>query len=120
MDSRMLLTLHVVALIAIIIFAGRRLYLRSQRVRRNLQLSALFTNITHELLTPLSVISASVDKLRDTEPEYTHEYDLMQVNIQRMVRLLQQILETSKSDAFSDHFSREAPRYGEAGAPVKK
>ena len=99
MDSRILLTLLVVALIAIIFFAGRRLYLRSQRVRRRLQMSAIFTNITHELLTPLSVISASVDKLRDTEPQYSHEYDLMQFNIQRMVRLLQQILETSKSEA---------------------
>ena len=95
----MLLTLLVIALIAIIFFAGRRLYLRSQRLRRRLQMSAIFTNITHELLTPLSVISASVDKLRDTEPEYSHEYDLMQFNIQRMVRLLQQILETSKSEA---------------------
>ena len=97
--SRMLLTLLVIALIAIIFFAGRRLYLRSQRLRRRLQMSAIFTNITHELLTPLSVISASVDKLRDTEPEYSHEYDLMQFNIQRMVRLLKQILETSKSEA---------------------
>ena len=99
MNSRILLTLLVIALIAIIFFAGRRLYLRSQGVRRRLQMSAIFTNITHELLTPLSVISASVDKLRDTEPEYSHEYDLMQFNIQRMVRLLQQILETSKSEA---------------------
>lgn len=99
MDSRMLLTLLVVALLAIIFLAGRHLYLRSQRAQRSLQMSAIFTNITHELLTPLSVISASVDKLRDTEPEYSHEYDLMQLNIQRMVRLLQQILETSKSEA---------------------
>ena len=99
MDSRILLTLLVVALLAIIFFAGRRLYLRDIRVRRRLQMSAMFTNITHELLTPLSVISASVDKLRDTEPEYSHEYDMMQFNIQRMVRLLQQILETSKSEA---------------------
>ena len=99
MYSRILLSLLVIALIAIIFFAGRRLYLRSQGVRRRLQMSAIFTNITHELLTPLSVISASVDKLRDTEPEYSHEYDLMQFNIQRMVRLLQQILETSKSEA---------------------
>ena len=99
MYSRLLLTLLVVALIVIIFFAGRHLYLRSQGVRRRLQMSAIFTNITHELLTPLSVISASIDKLRDTEPEYTHEYDLMQFNIQRMVRLLQQILETSKSES---------------------
>ena len=62
-------------------------------------MSAIFTNITHELLTPLTVISASVDKLRDEEPKFRHDYDLMQLNIQRMVRLLQQILETSKSEA---------------------
>lgn len=99
MDNLLLLTLLVMAILAIIFLAGRRLYLRSQRIRRRLQLSAIFTNITHELLTPLSVISASIDKLRDTEPQYSREYDLMQLNIQRMVRLLQQILETSKSDA---------------------
>ena len=52
-----------------------------------------------ELLTPLTVISASVDKLREEEPEYGRDYDLMQINIQRMVRLLQQILETSKSQS---------------------
>jgi CheY-like chemotaxis protein len=69
------------------------------RVRRRLHMSAIFTNITHELLTPLTVISASVDKLRDEEPKYGHDYDLMQINIQRMVRLLQQILETSKAEA---------------------
>ena len=99
MDYSLLLTFILVARVAIIFFAGRRLYLRSQRVRRRLQMGAIFTNITHELLTPLAVISASIDKLRDTEPQYVHEYDLMQVNIQRMVRLLQEILETSKSDA---------------------
>ena len=60
---------------------------------------ALFTNITHELLTPLTVISASVDQLREDAPQHDKEYDLMQLNIQRMVRLLQQILETSKSQA---------------------
>jgi len=59
----------------------------------------IFTNITHELLTPLTVISASVDHLREEIPDYEHDYEMMQMNIQRMVRLLQQILETSKSQA---------------------
>ncbi len=99
MDNRILLTVLIMTIVVIILLAGRHLYLRSIRVRRRLQMSAIFTNITHELLTPLTVISASVDKLRDEEPQYTHDYDLMQLNIQRMVRLLQQILETSKSEA---------------------
>jgi len=62
-------------------------------------MGAIFTNITHELLTPLTVIQASVDKLREENPNNGHDYDMMQLNIQRMVRLLQQILETSKSEA---------------------
>lgn len=61
-------------------------------------MSSIFMNITHELLTPLTVISASVDKMRGEEPKFGRDYDMMQLNIQRMVRLLQQILETSKSE----------------------
>lgn len=99
MNSSILLTVLILAVFAIILFAGRYLYLRSMKVRRRLQMSAIFTNITHELLTPLTVISASVDKLREEEPQFNRDYDMMQLNIQRMVRLLQQILETSKSEA---------------------
>ncbi len=31
-----------------------------------------FTNITHELLTPLTIISATVDELKIQAPQYTH------------------------------------------------
>ena len=99
MDGRILLTTLIVTMVVIIFFAGRRLYLRNMQVRRRLQMSYIFTNITHELLTPLTVISASVDKLREQVPQFSHDYDMMQLNIQRMVRLLQQILETNKSEA---------------------
>ena len=99
MSARILLVIACLAIIVVVFFVGRNLYLRSLRLRRRLQMSDIFTNITHELLTPLTVISASVDKLREEEPQHGHDYDLMQLNIQRMVRLLQQILETSKSEA---------------------
>ena len=99
MTARVLLVFAVLAIVIVISLVGRNLYLRSLRLRRRLQMSNIFTNITHELLTPLTVISASVDKLRDEVPKHGHDYDLMQLNIQRMVRLLQQILETSKSEA---------------------
>ena len=87
------------AVVAVSFLIGRNEYIRRIRLRERNQINAVFTNITHELLTPLTVISASVDKLRDEEPHYGRDYDLMQLNIQRMVRLLQQILETSKSEA---------------------
>lgn len=99
MDYHILLTIIIVAILAVFFLIGRNLYLRNLQFRRRLQMSAIFTNITHELLTPLTVVSASVDKLREEEPKFGHDYDMMQVNIQRMVRLLQQILETSKSEA---------------------
>lgn len=99
MSARILLIIAILAIVVIFSFVGRNLYLRSLQLRRRLQMSDIFTNITHELLTPLTVISASVDKLREEVPQHGHDYDLMQLNIQRMVRLLQQILETSKSEA---------------------
>ena len=85
--------------LVILVLVGRELYLRSVRIRQHLQMSHVYTNITHELLTPLTVISASVERLREKDPSQTADYDLMQLNIERMVRLLQQILETSKSQS---------------------
>lgn len=73
------------------------IYTRYQKEKQKKQLSMMFTSITHELLTPLTIISASVEHLRDEEPKFFGEYELMEINIQRSVRLLQQILETSKS-----------------------
>ena len=93
-----IIILIVIAVVALF-FLGREVIQRGIRVRHRLQMSAIYTNITHELLTPLTVISASVDRLREKEPSNEQDYDLMQLNIERMVRLLQQILETSKSQS---------------------
>lgn len=57
-----------------------------------------FTNITHELLTPLTIISASVDELKQTAPENKEQYRVMTSNINRLIRLLQQILEFRKAE----------------------
>lgn len=57
-----------------------------------------FTNITHELLTPLTIISASVDELKQLAPTYKTQYGVMNTNINRLIRLLQQILEFRKTE----------------------
>lgn len=57
-----------------------------------------FTNITHELLTPLTIISASVDELKQAAPVYKEQYTVMTHNINRLIRLLQQILEFRKAE----------------------
>ena len=99
MNLYVLISLAIVVVVIILAFVGRLIYMRSKRLREKLRMGYVFTNITHELLTPLTVLSASVDKMREEVPQLSHDYDLMQINIQRMVRMLQQILETSKSQA---------------------
>ena len=56
-----------------------------------------FTNITHELLTPLAIISASVDHLRMIAPQNSEDYSVMKTNVNRLIRLIQQILEFRKA-----------------------
>ena len=55
-----------------------------------------FTNITHELLTPLSIISASVDELKEEIPSSSRLLQVMENNTSRLIRLIQQILEFRK------------------------
>ena len=98
--TSVILVIVLASLSLILLFwAGRMLYQRSVRLRNHLQMERIFTNIGHELLTPLTVISASVSRLRELEPRFKSDYALMELNIDRMVRLLQEILETSKSQA---------------------
>ena len=96
---QILFVIIIIAVIAAMAYVGRKLYLKSIMMRNRVHMSSIYTNITHELLTPLTVISASVERLREQEPTFSDDYDLMQLNIERMVRLLQQILETSKSQS---------------------
>lgn len=55
-----------------------------------------FTNITHELLTPLSIISASVDELKGSFPTSSQVCNVISTNTSRLIRLIQQILEFRK------------------------
>lgn len=57
-----------------------------------------FTNISHELLTPLTVLSCAVDQLRKTYPDKDDTFETMKRNINRLMRLLQQILEFRKAE----------------------
>lgn len=58
-----------------------------------------FTNITHEFLTPLTIISATVDEIQRTTPLDESLYATLTRNINRLTRLLQQILEFRKAES---------------------
>lgn len=89
----------IIIMTIFLLVMGWLVYRRSVKIRHRLQMNEVFINISHELLTPLTVISASIEKLREQEPQHTKDYALMELNIERMTRLLQEILETSKSQA---------------------
>lgn len=66
-------------------------------------MGVILTNITHELLTPLTIISATIYKLKAMAPQYEEDYLVMDSNINRTTRLLRQILEVRKSQAGQLH-----------------
>ena len=88
-----------IALIIVVAFVAWFGYKRMMIVRNRLHMNLVLTNISHELLTPLTVISASIEHLREQEPRYATDYALMELNVERVTHLLQEILETSKSQA---------------------
>lgn len=58
-----------------------------------------FTNISHELLTPLSIISCVADELRENHAGTEKETGILYTNVNRLKRLLQQVLDFRKMDS---------------------
>lgn len=81
------------------VYLGSYWYKEHLKTKNRLHMAVVFTNIAHELLTPLTVMSASVDSLNQKAPQYRAHYDMIQGNISRLVRLLRQILEVRKAQA---------------------
>ena len=100
--SRIAFMLYILILIGGI-FAAARWYKERVKTRNSLQMGVILTNITHELLTPLTVISATIYKLKAMAPQYEEDYLVMDSNINRTTRLLRQILEVRKSQAGQLH-----------------
>lgn len=76
-----------------------------------------FTNVTHELLTPITIISTSMDELQHTSPRNDDMYMTISRNINRLTRLLQQILEFRKAEAGN---LRLRVSYGNISSFIKK
>jgi len=56
-----------------------------------------FTNISHELFTPISVLVCATNILAEDNQNDTKTLNIMRVNLERLRRLLQQIMEFRKS-----------------------
>lgn len=83
---------------AMVVWLAAKAYQRHIRTLNKLRIANVFTNITHELVTPLAVVSALVDNAK-TDLSAT-SYLSMQTHIERLKRLIRQILEAGKN---ADH-----------------
>ncbi|MGM9710025.1 MAG: ATP-binding protein [Prevotella sp.] len=107
------------AVIALVVLAAVVRYFKNrEQVRREVQMAHLekqnieelnhkklqfFTNITHDLMTPLTIISATVSTLLNDDPSKSSSYKIIDSNVNRLMRLLQQILEFRKSETGNLH-----------------
>lgn len=55
-----------------------------------------FTNISHDFLTPLTIISCLIDNVEELLPQKVSQFEMMRTNVNRLRRLLQQILDFRK------------------------
>ena len=90
--------LYVLMLIGLV-YLSILWYRERLRTKNRLQMQVIFTNITHELLTPLTVISASADSIGHDHPDMKTHVSLIHNNINRLTRMLRQILEVRKAQA---------------------
>ena len=96
--SRLAFMVYILLLI-VGCFATVRWYKEYLKTKNRLQMGVILTNVTHELLTPLTVISATIYKLKSAAPQFADDYAVMESNVNRTTRLLRQILEVRKSQA---------------------
>lgn len=57
-----------------------------------------FTNVSHELMTPLTILSMTLEDLKQKYRAEDNSFHIMAMNIERLMRLFQQILEFRKAE----------------------
>ena len=103
------------ALVLLVLAYGVVRFLRYRlRLRQEVQISKLerqkteelnhaklqfFTNVTHELMTPLTIILTSLQNLNNGTGDNQTLYGVMSANATRLMRLIQQILEFRKVES---------------------
>jgi len=101
-------------LVSAILYIVYKTILNRIRLKRDLMISEIrqerseeltqmklqyFTNISHELLTPLTIISCLIEDFNYNFPSKFKQYTVMKSNVTRLKRLLQQILDFRKVES---------------------
>jgi signal transduction histidine kinase/ligand-binding sensor domain-containing protein/DNA-binding response OmpR family regulator len=109
-------SLLYVVLLLLLLFALYRFFANRVRLNQQLNIAQIekakseelsqtklryFTNFSHELLTPLTVISCLVEDVDQVSGGEYWQHEVMKVNLSRLKRLLQQILDFRKVESGS-------------------
>ena len=95
-----------VILIGLCFYVVIRLYMRRIKLKSEVRLQeeltrtklTYFTNVSHELLTPLTVISCISDYLDQKVPAVRQQSVMLKANAEKLKRLIQQVLDFRKMD----------------------
>jgi len=95
--------LTILTFLGIILWLLIRLYARNQQIHELDQLKLrLFTDISHELKTPLTLISLPLQKLLDkakAKDEIKDSLELIYTNVQRLTNLVNQVVDFRRLEA---------------------
>ncbi len=102
------------SIIAIIVFTIFYMFLQSQKFKGALKIEhieraksdklnlfkqQLFTNISHEFLTPITILSSLIKKeIKESTPKEKGKYIVMQRNVERLLQMARQFLNYRKSE----------------------
>ncbi len=95
-----------ILLFGLLVYLILRQYLRRMKRKHNIRFREelnrakldYFTNVSHEILTPLTVISSTVDIIEMKEKMRDKQAVVLKSNIDKLKRLIQQILDFRKMD----------------------
>lgn len=106
--------LFYIAVVIFILYLFYRSSLKRLKLKNDLQIAQIekksseqlvqtklryFTNISHELMTPLTIISFLIEDVRKNSKENNWQFNTILSNVSRLKRLLQQILDFRKVES---------------------
>lgn len=105
--AKSIYTLGILGILVLVALQIRHRYRTRQQMMEHLHAEEInesklqfFINISHEIRTPMSLIISPLQKLiaHDTNPERQHSYAIIYRNAERILRLINQLMDVRKID----------------------
>lgn len=99
--------LFYMAIVVLLLYLLVRLLIRRMELKNRIRFKEelnrakldYFTNVSHDILTPLTIISCSVDNLSSKKSVLDKESAVLKSNVDKLKRLIQQMLDFRKMDS---------------------